>query len=244
MIVILCHPGDSAAVWLHGVLRTLGLDTVDLVTVEQVVYSRQIIHRLGAHGDTGAIHLADGRVLRPETITGLINRVQYLPTAHFAAADAAERAYATEELSAFMLAWLDSVAGRVINPPTPFALGGGAFQTATTIYLAAMAGLPTVAWRASTTESADDDTLPPPATHCAIAFDGRLFGTLLPRQLQEGCQRLAALLGVPLLQILLHHSPERGWQFVGANGAADFRLGGKPFAAAMAQALTGAEPDE
>jgi hypothetical protein len=238
MNIILCHPGDAAALWLHGVLQILGTGRVDLITIEQLVYSRRIVHRLDASGDTGAIHLAEGRVLRPEAITGLVNRVQYLPTAHFATASAADRAYATEELSAFVLAWLDGVAGRVINPPLPSALGGGAFAPMTTAYAAAMAGLPLAAWRGSSMESGEADVTRLPATHAAIVLDGQLFGSPIPHEIQDGCRRLSMLLGTPLLQVQLHRSRDDCWRFIGASGAVDFPLGGRPLAMAIAHALS------
>ena len=113
----------------------LGVGGVELVAVEQLVYSRRIVYRLTTHGDSGGIELADGRTLRPESITGLVNRVQYLPTQHFARAQPADRAYAEAELSAFLLAWINGIAGRVINPALPFALGGGAFPRPTVTHL-------------------------------------------------------------------------------------------------------------
>lgn len=238
MLVILCHAGDAAALWLHDALRRHGVSALELVSVEQVAFSRNIVHRLNGAGDTGAIQLADSRVLHSESITGLVNRVQVLPTQHFAAADATDRAYATEELGAFMLAWLDGVAGRVINPPLPAALGGDAFPDIVIAHSAATAGLPTRPWRRADTPAADDANPLPPPTHGVVVLDGRVFGPVIPRTLRDGCCRLAALLGVPLLQVLLHHSREAGWWFAGATGFADFRIGGEPLAAAIANALT------
>jgi len=237
MLVILCHADDVAALWLHGALQRLGVGELELVAVEQVVFSRRIVHRLDGAGDTGAIQLTDSRVLRAEAITGLVNRVQFLPTHHFAAADAVDRAYATEELGAFMLAWLDGVAGRVINPPLPAALGGGAFPDVVIAHAAATAGLPTRPWRRADTVTPDDPGPAGSPTHGVVVLDGRIFGPLIPRHLQDGCRRLATLLGVPLLQVFLHHSRDTGWRFVGATVFADFRIGGKPLAAAMARTL-------
>ena len=88
MIVLLCHDEDAAALWLHRALREQGCAALELVSVEQLVYSRSIVHRLDDRGDLGQIRLADGRVLRPETIAALLNRVRYLPTQHFARAAA------------------------------------------------------------------------------------------------------------------------------------------------------------
>jgi hypothetical protein len=236
MIVILCHPGDAAALWLGEAMRYLHAGEVELVAVEELVFSRRIVYRLSGAGDSGSIELADGRTLRPEAITGLVNRVCYLPTQHFARAQTADRAYAEAELSAFLLAWINGVAGRVVNPPLPFALGGGTFPPATVAHLASMAGLPTEAWRAGAADDGDGKTLPS-STHAVLLFDGRVFGPLLPRNMQEACRRLAALLGVSLLQIELRQSPELGWRFVAASGLADFRIGGKPLARALARTL-------
>jgi hypothetical protein len=236
MIVILCHPGDAAAVWLGDAMQYLRVGEVEVVAVEQLVFSRRIVYRLSDAGDSGSIELADGRILRPDAITGLVNRVRYLPTQHFARAQSTDRAYAEAELSAFLLAWINGVAGRVINPPLPFALGGGTFPMPTVVHLAAMAGLPTQPWRA-TAAGDDDSRFPMSPTHAVLTFDGRLFGPLLPRHLQDGCRRLALLLDAPLLQVELHQSSERGWQFVNASGAVDFRIGGNPLARDLARAL-------
>jgi hypothetical protein len=239
MVVILCHPDDDAALWLHGMLSALGNTSAELVAVEQLVFSRGIVHRLSDAGETGSIQLVDGRTLRPSTITGIVNRVRYLPTQHFANASPVDRAYATAELSAFLLAWLNGIGGRVINPARPFALGGGALQPIALLHHAATAGLPTAAWTGSTMPIQSQVPAPIIPTHVATVLDGRVFGRLMPRDLQDGCRRLAVLTGIPLLQVQLHESLDEGWRFVGATGTVDFRLGGRPLAAAIAKALAG-----
>jgi hypothetical protein len=74
-------------------------------------------------------------------------------------------------------------------------------------------------------------------THTVIVFDGRLFGPLLPRALQDGCRGLASLLGTPLLQVELRQATGEPWRFVSATGMADFRIGGQPLARALTQTL-------
>jgi hypothetical protein len=225
MIVVLCHPGDASASWLARSMRELDA-TVELVTVEELVYSRSIVYRLSDAGSAGSIVLADGRALRPHSVTGLVNRVAYVPTQHFARALPTDRAYAEAELSAFLLAWINGIAGRVINPPLPFALGGASLAPPALMQLAAMAGLPTGAFRASA--DPHEHARPPlPATHAALVFDGRTYGRLLPRALLDGCRRFTALTGASLMQIQFNHSPARGFRFVNASSAVDFRLGGK-----------------
>lgn len=237
MIVILCHPGDAAALWLAGTMRELGGGPVELVSVEELVYSRRIVFRLSDVGSSGSIVLADGRTLRPETIAGLVNRVSYLPTQHFARAVSEDRAYAEAELNAFLLAWINGVAGRVINPPLPFALGGGTLPLPALMHYASMAGLPTEGFCASADERASVAPRLPP-TDAAVVFDGRLYGTLLSTKLQDGCRRLAMLAGASLLQIEFHRSSEHGLRFVHASGAVDFRIGGRPLARDLALAFS------
>jgi hypothetical protein len=235
MIVILCHPGDASALWLAASMRELGA-AIELVTVEELVYSRRIVYRLSDAGSAGTIVLADGRTLRPESITGLVNRVAYVPTAHFARALQTDRAYAEAELGAFLLAWINGVAGRVVNPPLPFSLGGAIVARPALMHFAAMAGLPTGGFRTSADSHEATQSLLP-ATHAALLFDGRTYGTLLPRKLLEGCRRLAGFTGASLLQIQFNQSPERGYRFVSASSAVDFRLGGTPLARDLAQAF-------
>ncbi len=142
MIAVICHPSDEPALWLHHVLPSVGLRDAQLVSCEALAYSRSIVHRVDDSGDTGRIELGDGRVLQPESISGLINRITVVPTGHFATASPPDRDYATEELTAFLLAWLDAIRGRVIDKPLPSTFGGGAFHHARVLHLAAAAGLP------------------------------------------------------------------------------------------------------
>jgi hypothetical protein len=242
VIVILAHPDDDGALWLDEALRRLGMADVEFVTVEQLVFSRRIVHRMADTGDTGAIHLADGRVLRPEAISGLVNRVRHLPVQHFAGAAPGDREYAAAELSAFMLAWLNGVAGRVINPPRPLALDGSACEPTTLVHLAAMAGLPTMPWHQSTCEGESDEQPRLAASHSIVVLDDRVFGAVIPRGLQDAARRLAVLLGVPLLQVFLHQSNEDGWRFVHATGRVDFRMAGRPLAAGVAHAFAAGVP--
>jgi len=240
--LVLCHPGDAAAAWLAHALRSRGV-AIDVVTVEELVYSRRIVFRQDARGDGGSVTLHDGRVLRPEAIGVLINRVRYLPTAHFAAAAPEERAYAESELSALLLGWLNAIPGRVVNPAHPCSLGGDALAPMRVSHAAAMAGLPTRPWQASSeiahARVADADVQQRiRAAHVAIVFDGRLYGSLLPRSLQDGVRKLALLLGLPLLEVALDRAADGAWRFVGATGDVAFRRGGAALVRALASVMT------
>lgn len=231
MNVILCHPGDGAALALARAWRRRGT-AVDLVTVEQLVYSRRIVWQQDADGDRGEVVLHDGRRLRPEAIDLLINRIRWLPTDHFARAGATDREYAAAELSAFLLAWLNGIAGRVLNPPRPYALGGAEPGVMALHHYAALAGLP-LDDRCFDDHEASD--APMAAERRAIVFDGRVYGAALPRTWHQPLAQLASLLGLPLMQAEFARTPGQDWQIVAAHGLVDFAAGG----AALLRALDG-----
>ena len=238
MLVILCHPDDTSAVWLHRELSAAGVSAM-LVSVEQLVFSRSITHALSGTADTGTIRLADGRVLHPEAITGLINRVQFVPTQHFSNAATGDREYATAELHAFLLAWLNGIAGRVLNPPRPMLLGGGLNDLAAIRHYAATAGLPTAPWRQSTRRAGRVSTAETAArpTHVVSVLDGRVFGPIIPGELLSGCCRLAAYLGTPLMQVAFSRSASGVCWFLHATPKVDFERGGRPLVSAIARAV-------
>jgi len=238
MLVILCHPDDISALWLHRELSAAGVSAT-LVSVEQLVFSRSITHVLTGTADTGTIRLADNRVLHPDAITGLINRVRFVPTQHFNNAAPGDREYATAELHAFLLAWLNGIAARVLNPARPPLLGGGVTDVAAIQHYAATAGLPTLPWRQSTRRAG----LVSPAataaapTHVVTVLDGRVFGPIIPTDFAGGCCRLAAYLGTPLMQVAFSRSTSGAWRFLHATPLVDFERGGRPLAAAIARAV-------
>ncbi len=255
MLVILCHPDDAPALWLDRELKAMDVKGTAVVSVEQLVYSRSITHVLTGSTEHGTIRLADGRVLRAEAITGLINRVRYVPTQHFGGASPADRDYAAAELHAFLLAWLNGIAGRVLNPARPLALGGGNDDLAAIRHYAAAAGLPTRAWHESTrggnggvrgagaADTPGAGLVTPvdaaaTATHVVTVLDHRIFGSLVPADVQAGCRRLAVYLGSPLLQVAFSRSSAGGLQFAHATARVDFHLGGRPLAAAIAKAVS------
>jgi hypothetical protein len=173
-------------------------------------------------------------MLRPEAVQLLINRIRWLPTEHFAPAAPAERDYAESELSAFLLAWLNGIGGRILNPPHPYALGGTVPSALALHHYAALAGLPVAArqWDEDSAAEAAQDT----GTHRAVVFDGRVYGRGVPRALHAPLGRLAVLLGLPLLQAEFALGNARTWIFVGAHGHVDFSAGGEALARALCSA--------
>jgi hypothetical protein len=155
MFVVLCDPDDTGALWLIQRLRERGEDCA-LVTTDLLSFARKRSQRIGRDGVSAEVDLdgrtlLDGRtVLDGRTMPGstgpehpdvLINRMCAPPLAAWRSAPAAERDYATAELTAFALSWLDGMPDPVRNRPDPSCLAGPAPHPLRAGALAAAAGL-------------------------------------------------------------------------------------------------------
>jgi hypothetical protein len=221
MILIIAGPGDTSALWLR---RRLGLrlrDELTVITPAQLVYASSIAHRLSTDRQSARIGLAAGGRIDLDQASGIINRVQDLPTAHLDGSSAEERAYAETELRAFMLGMLASLSCPVLNRPTPEALWGRNHGWIQALQLAALAGLrcPDVKCTAERTSASD---AVPGAPVRLFVVDGQLLGPLVPAPLRDSVIQFAASWGARLLQVDL--DPDHS--FRSATSFVDFSSGG------------------
>jgi hypothetical protein len=230
VILIICNPQDHGAQKLQRLLAAEGAAAA-CIAIDEIVYARRIVHRIGRERERSEIGLARGGSILPEALSGVINRIETLPTRHLERVAAADRGYAMQEQSAFLLAWLDSLPCRVINEARANALGGLWLHPFAMRHLAAVAGLPTRPLRWSSDE--DLPAPPPGPVVAAVVFDGKVFGPILPAATQAAIRRLSQLAGMALMQIEFDASPE-GLAFRSAHGLVDPQVGGRPLARALA----------
>lgn len=241
MWLVLCHPGDQAALWAYHLLKRRGLMPIELVSADALAYSGRIVHRLGTEGVDGALTLQDGREIALPSIRGALNRISAIPARHLERASPSDHAYAVEECRALWLSFLHALPGRVLNRPTARGLMGCAPCGAEWAALAARAGLPVEAF--VQTSWAD----PGPASghgfptghdlRQVIVVAGALCGSSIPEALADACRRLAALAGSELLGITLGRGAAGAWLFLAATPLPDLRQGGASLIAALHTAL-------
>jgi hypothetical protein len=234
--LVLCSPHDDSAIWAYHGLRRRGLSPLRIVASEALAFSTRFEHEILADGISTRIGLADGWVLDSREIRGALNRVQQLPSDHYARAAPEERLYAQQELFAIFLSWLNALPGAVFNRPGPRGLCGDWRPLSEWIRLAGRAGLETVRYQ-------HDDQLgsrivsPPGALPVSvIVFRGHCFGVPLPKDVQEGCARLADASATPLAGIDFVRQGPR-WLFAAATPLPSLRIGGEPFLDELAAAF-------
>jgi hypothetical protein len=225
--LVLCHPGDAAALWAARQLRSRGLEPLEVVSAEALAYALRLEHRLGGGKTSVRIELGDGRRLAGDRVRGVLNRLSHLPTNHLQLVAERDREYAAQELSALCLSWLFALPGPVLNRPTPHGLPGPCLDRSEWFALAARAGLPSPPLRISSRRpDAGPVTVPRPACR-VVAACGAVLGDPVPASATTPCLRLAELSEARILGIELRPYANERWAFAGASPLPDLRLGGE-----------------
>jgi len=241
MWIVLCHPGDDAAVWAFGRFQAFGLEPLRLVSPEMLVYAARSRHWVGTQGVGFVVTLPDGTELNSRDLRGVLNRTAFVPSEHLQRAVEADRQYAQQEWCALYLSWLTAIHGRVVNAAHPLGPGGAAREPLEWALLAGLAGLETPRLRRSSFDAplgAPEGSFPlAPGGEWrhVLVFAGQVFGSLLPAGVRDACLRLATMAGVSLLGVNLSRGPAGQWTFRSADLLPDLRVGGQRFAEALAR---------
>ncbi len=242
MFLVLCSSNDYGARWAFTGLKNLGLAPVELVTSEELAYSRFWEHRVGVASASVRLTLPDGRIICSSGVSGVLNRLLWAPQELVNYARPVDRDYASQELSSFYLSWLSALPGKVINRPTPQGFCGRWRHTSEWALLAQRAGLPAPPFRQTTQHEPEQGyrSLAPQdvPVESVVVLGGDVFGTALPEDTLGACRRFAALAGDPLLGIDLFRAKDGRWNFATATPYPELTRGGEALLTRLAQIFT------
>lgn len=141
-VLILCDAGDLSARWIEGGLQRRRVPVLH-VTGTDLVGADRFGHSIGRESPRLRIRLRDGRSFTHRSVTGVINRLTYLPEPGDARVPAPDREYAATELNAITLSWMSALAATVpfVDRPSPAWIGGEWRSPAEWALLAHAAGL-------------------------------------------------------------------------------------------------------
>lgn len=242
MFLVLCSSSDYGAQWAFTGLKALGLAPVELVTSEELAYSRFWEHRVGVSSASVRLTLPDGRTICSSRISGVLNRLLSAPQELVNYARPIDRDYASQELSSFYLSWLSALPGKVINRPTPQGFCGRWRHTSEWALLAQRAGLSAPPFRQTTHDEPEQGyrSMAPQGVpvESVVVLGGDVFGAALPEDTLGACRRFAALAGDPLLGIDLFHAKDGRWNFATATPYPELTRGGEALLTRLAQIFT------
>ena len=239
MIIVLCDETDASALWATAALQQRGLSPM-VLTDSTLAAMRGWRHTIGADGARISLQLPDGRTLEGGDMSGVLNRLTFLPRAWTRAVSGSDRDYALQEMLAFYVSWLHVLRAPKLNPPTPQGLCGNMRHASAWAVLAIRAGLPVLPYR----QSCGDD---PAAAWRGSALAGIQTVFVVANEVvgpaeivelhQESCLRLAETAGSPLLGIDFARDPDDGWRMTTASVVPNLTSGGEALADALAEAL-------
>jgi len=205
VIVILASRFDASAARLAERWRDRG---ARLLTPEGLSV-RGWCHESDAPGrSTAVLH---GEVVPLRSIDGVLTRLSGVSEDELPHIVPSERAYVSSEMTAFLLAWLSSLAGRVLNRPTPVCLSGPNWGMEQWAHEAVRAGfrirpVRRLARAFGNAETDVDHGRAGPAQtdlQCVTLVGGRLFGGAIDENTERCALRLSQATNVELLTMTL-----------------------------------------
>lgn len=230
MWLALCDAADSHGVWAVEQLNLGGFPHIELVTTQALLVGSRWTLVSSGSSTSSRLVLADGREIGSSAVEGVLNRIAVIPSPVQSGIRPEDEAYAVQELSALLLAWLDSLRN-VLNPAHPSGLCGQIRSTAEWTSLAARAGLATLTYeRRVLAFRAPRDPLNVVDTAKVFVFGHAAVGDPAAAGLEASCQVLAAMAGTPLLEVSfvkLGSPYEDRWLFAGASALPELERAGE-----------------
>lgn len=209
-----------------------------IVTPQELVYAPDMHLRSDGTASSSSVTLKSVGPLDSASITGVINRIAFLPDGHLANVAATDRTYIQQELLAIWSSWISALPCTVLNRPTATSISGPMYHPAVWHHSAAAAGLPV----AQLTYDADlPDPVPPTPVQSAIVCQGQCHSASLPPALFGACCDLAAFAGLDMVELFFGAGPD-GPVFSAASPIPDLGRADSALLAQVAQIFHGAAP--
>ena len=150
--------------------------------------------------------IASGRAFSSDEVSGVLTRLPAVYESELSHVVLPDRSYMSSEMTAFLLAWLSSLACPVLNRPTPGCLCGPSWRLEQWVHLAAELGIPVVPVRRSTSPATPDQA---DGGFTVTVVGGRCVGAV-HASLAAYARSLAAAAQVDLLGVQFTTPDSRG----------------------------------
>jgi hypothetical protein len=150
--------------------------------------------------------IAGGRAFTSDEVSGVVTRISSASASGLEHIAVEDRSYVSSEMTAFLLAWLSSLACPMLNRPTPQCLCGPNWHIEQWVHLAARLGIPVDPLRRSTSLAADDER----EGGVAVTVVGEQCVGAVHPSLAAQAQRLAKSAHVDLLEVRFTGAGEGG----------------------------------
>ncbi len=215
MNIILCHPQDRDAIWLHMELKQKQVP-VHLLAPEQLLMADEWTQYIDTDSDSYRVKTKSGITLDNTERHFLFNRIQLAQSPIWNKAEETEKNYVQAELNAALMSLLYSMQRKstILNPVVGYSLSGVYWSKDQWTKAAYEAGFEDVA---ITEESA----IP---YHSILVVDDKVIPNNTDEEVIEQALSLSKLAQTPLLEITFSRD---GKQLTGANSFPALKKYGK-----------------
>lgn len=205
MNIILCHPQDRDAIWLHTELKQKQVP-VHLLAPEELLMAEEWTQYIDTDSDSYRIKTQSGITIDNSERHFLFNRTQLAQSPIWNKAQETEKNYVQAELNAALMSLLYSMQRKstVLNPAVGYSLSGVYWSKDQWTKAAYEAGFEDVAIR--------EETIIP--YHSILVVDDTVIPESTDEEVIEQALSLSRIAQTPLLEINLGKD---GKQLLGAN---------------------------
>jgi hypothetical protein len=151
MLLIVAQPHDRAAVSLAARWKLRGAAMLTARDLSEPGWVFEAPPR-----GPGRL-ISGGRGFTSDEVSGVVTRISSASVSGLDHIALEDRSYVSSEMTAFLLAWLSSLACPMLNRPTPGCLCGPNWRIEQWVHLAARLGIPVYPLRRSTSLAAHDE---------------------------------------------------------------------------------------
>lgn len=212
MNLIICHPHDSQAIWVHTQLKRYQVPST-LLTVEELLMAKKWSQSIDNEQDSFEIETSSGLKLTDKNINFVLNRALYAQSPIWQKAKMEEQNYISAEMTALIYSWLHQVTRKtkLFNPPNGYSFSGLQIEASEWAFYAQKAGF-----------DIDSDLK---TTKKVLVIAEKVIGKIISKSLAEKCINFSKLINAPIVEIELGPNNE----FVTANTQPNFSNYGKNF---------------
>ncbi len=220
MNLIICHPTDNEAIWVHSQLKKYGVNST-LLTVEELLMAKKWTQHVNNEQDTFEIETKAGLLINNKNLNFVLNRSQYATSPIWTKAQKTEQDYVNAEMNAMFYSWLYQVAlvTKLFNAPQGYGLSGVFMDSTEWARFANLAGF--VISNKSTNSKK------------VLVIAEKVIGQNISKALAQKCIQLSKIINAPILEIELNSQN----QFITANTFANIMPYGQKFIKCLLQQI-------
>jgi hypothetical protein len=201
MVCILLNKDDQRGLWLSRLLQQTGRKDIKLISAEELVYAPDFSCGFKNGKAFFNITLPNKFVFSNDTVSKIINRIQYLPLQHLQQFKEEDRLYVEAEFTATFTFLFSILPGNIFNQTTGMGFCGRRRSQLEWLLLAQKAGFEKTELLYQNKELYTEPVSTKSEIKSILFFNNKYYGSEDNNEAGELCMKLGQLSGEKILEI-------------------------------------------